>query len=59
MCLQGITVIGARYISPDIFEQATQERNQPRTQGNTFTRSPLRNYPGAGWSRGSQILDAK
>jgi hypothetical protein len=32
---------------------------QPRTQGITFAHPLLRKYPGAGWSRGSQILGAK
>ena len=32
---------------------------QPRAQGITFAHSLLRKYPGAGWSRGSQILGAE
>ena len=32
---------------------------QPRTQALTFARPKLRKDPGAGWSRGTQILGAK
>jgi hypothetical protein len=32
---------------------------QPCTQALTFARPQLRKDPGAGWSRGSQILGAK
>jgi hypothetical protein len=37
-------------------EQASCQR---RTQGITFAHPLLRKYPGAGWSRGSQILGAE
>jgi hypothetical protein len=32
---------------------------QPRTQGITFAHPLLQKYPGAGWSRDSQILGAE